>query len=106
MGGRPVALIEAAQALDGPWLPVPLRYQVNDPAAPLPLCWPHFPRMDWTLWFVPLGQTDAVDAMWTTRLLRGIVNGGPDPYPSPSPNPYPSPNPSPNPYPNPNPALT
>lgn len=74
VGGRPVALIEAAEALDGPWLPVPLRYQVNEPSAPLPLCWPHFPRMDWALWFVPLGQTDG---LWITRLLRGIANGDP-----------------------------
>ena len=28
VGGRPVALLEGAMAPDGPWLPIPLRYQV------------------------------------------------------------------------------
>lgn len=73
VGGRPVTLIEAASSMDGPWLPVPLRYQVNDPSAPLPLCFPHFPRMDWTLWFIPLGET----GRWFSRLLCGILNGEP-----------------------------
>lgn len=36
VGGRPVTLIEAASSLDGPWLPVPLRYQVRPKTADLP----------------------------------------------------------------------
>ena len=73
VGGRPVEVIEAAYEMEGPWRYVPLRYQVNDPAAPLPLCVPHFPRMDWTLWFVPLGQ----GGRWVGRLLHGITNAEP-----------------------------
>ena len=73
VGGRPVTLIEAAGSVDGPWLPVPLRYQVNDPSASLPFCFPHFPRMDWTLWFVPLGEAGP----WFPRFLRGILSAEP-----------------------------
>ena len=73
VGGRPVALIEAATSAEGPWRAVPLLYQVSDPGAPLPLCWPHFPRLDWTLWFVPLGES----GRWVGRLLRGILSGDP-----------------------------
>lgn len=73
VGGRPVGVIEGAASPDGPWLPVPLRYQVNDPTATLPLCWPHFPRMDWTLWFAPLGDR----GVWIARLLRGIADDVP-----------------------------
>ena len=52
---------------------VPLRYQVNDPAASLPWCFPHFPRMDWSLWFVPLGDP----GRWLAQLLRGLLSGDP-----------------------------
>ena len=73
VGGRPVTLIEAANTMDGPWVAVPLRYQVNDPAASLPWCFPHFPRMDWSLWFVPLGDP----GRWLAQLLRGLLSGDP-----------------------------
>lgn len=69
VNGRPVAAIEAAQSVDGPWKYVPVLYQINDPSAPLPLCFPHFPRMDWTLWFIPLGETGT----WIARLFHGIT---------------------------------
>ena len=73
VGGRPVTLIEAANTMDGPWVAVPLRYQVNDPAASLPWCFPHFPRMDWSRWFVPLGDP----GRWLAQLLRGLLSGDP-----------------------------
>ena len=73
VNGRPVAAIEAAQSMDGPWLHVPLWYQVNDPTAPLPLCFPHFPRLDWTLWFIPLGES----GVWIARFFNGIVADDP-----------------------------
>jgi hypothetical protein len=69
--GRPVAFIEGAQSMEGPWLPIPFLYQVNDPSAPLPFCFPHFPRLDWTVWFIPLGETGA----WIARLFQGITAG-------------------------------
>lgn len=71
VGGRPVASIEASYSMDGPWTYVPLLYQINDPSKELPFAFPHFPRLDWTLWFVPLGETGA----WIENLLRGIVSG-------------------------------
>lgn len=47
-GVRPALAIEAAHSMEGPWVYVPLLYQVNDPNnAFLPLCFPHFPRLDW-----------------------------------------------------------
>jgi len=69
--GRPVAAIEAASTIEGPWYPIPFLYQVNDPARPLPFCFPHFPRLDWTVWFIPLGQTGS----WIARLFQGITTG-------------------------------
>jgi hypothetical protein len=71
--GRPVASIEGSYFIDGPWTYIPLLYQINDPSSSLPLCFPHFPRLDWTLWFVPLGETGG----WIEHLLRGIVVGDP-----------------------------
>lgn len=73
VNARPVAVIEAAQSLDGPWRYVSLLYQVNDPAASLPLCFPHFPRLDWTLWFIPFGE----QGLWIARFFNGIVNNDP-----------------------------
>ena len=73
VGGRPVAAIEAAQTMDGPWRYVPLLYQVNDPSAPLPLCFPHFPRLDWTLWFIPLGES----GLWIARFFHGVTVNDP-----------------------------
>jgi hypothetical protein len=73
VAGRPVAALEGAYSLDGPWTHIPFLYQINEPSSPLPLCFPHFPRLDWTLWFVPLGET----GKWIQQLLRGIVAGDP-----------------------------
>lgn len=73
VGGRPVAVIEAALSSEGPWHYIPLLYQVNDPTAPLPLCFPHFPRLDWTLWFIPFGE----QGLWIARFFDGIVNNDP-----------------------------
>ena len=64
-------MVEAAYDADGPWSFVPFRFQVNAPYARLPLCVPHFPRMDWTLWFVPLGES----GRWLGRLVYGITAG-------------------------------
>lgn len=69
VGGRPVAAIEAAQSPEGPWAYIPLLYQVNDPLAALPLIFPHFPRVDWTLWFLPAGEGGA----WIARFFNGIT---------------------------------
>lgn len=73
-GSRPVAAIEAANSMDGPWYSIPFLYQINDPVAPLPLCFPHFPRVDWTIWFIPLGET----GVWIARLFQGITVGDPE----------------------------
>jgi hypothetical protein len=73
-GSRSVAAIEAATSMDGPWYSIPFLYQINDPGALLPLCFPHFPRLDWTIWFIPLGET----GVWIARLFQGITVGDPD----------------------------
>jgi len=73
-GSRPTALIEAARSADGPWLTLPFRYQVMDPHMKLPFCFPHFPRLDWTLWFVPLGEK----GRWVSRFINDILQGSPD----------------------------
>lgn len=74
VNGRPVATIEAAQSIDGLWKYVPLLYQVNDPTGPLPLCFPHFPRLDWTLWFIPFGE----QGLWIARFFNGITLNDPN----------------------------
>ena len=73
VGGRPVAVLEGAISADGPWIPIPLLYQVNDPSGPLSFCFPHFPRLDWTLWFVPMGDS----GLWIARLFQGITVADP-----------------------------
>jgi len=50
---------------------LPFLYQVNDPSRPLPFAFPHFPRLDWTIWFIPLGETGS----WIARLFQGITLG-------------------------------
>lgn len=73
VGGRPVAAIEAASSADDPtWVSIPLLYQINDPSSQLPLCFPHFPRLDWTLWFLPLGEPSG---SWIAGLYDGITRG-------------------------------
>lgn len=78
VGGRPTLLIEAAQDVAGPWSPVPFRYQVMDPAGMPALCFPHFPRLDWTHWFTPFGGNDCNLRGWLGALLRGIASGKPE----------------------------
>lgn len=73
VNGRPVAAIEAAESADGPWKYIPLLYQVNEPSASLPFILPHFPRVDWTLWFVPFGEAGA----WIARFFQGITVSDP-----------------------------
>ena len=73
VNGRPVAMIEASNSMEGPWHYVPLLYQVNDPLSSLPLCFPHFPRLDWTLWFIPLGE----QGLWIARFFNGITTNDP-----------------------------
>lgn len=73
VNGRPVATIEASNCMEGPWHYVPLLYQVNDPLSPLPLCFPHFPRLDWTLWFIPSGE----QGLWIARFFNGITTNDP-----------------------------
>jgi hypothetical protein len=73
VGGRPVPVIEGASSAEGPWHPIPLLYQVNDPSGPLPLCFPHFPRVDWTLWFIPTGES----GLWIARFFQGITVSDP-----------------------------
>jgi hypothetical protein len=73
VNGRPVATVQAAAQIDGPWHDIPLLYQVNDPSTPLPLCVPHFPRLDWTLWFIPSGET----GVWIARFFQGLSVGDP-----------------------------
>ena len=71
--GRPVPVIEGATNTDGPWYPIPLLYQVNDPSRPLPVCFPHFPRVDWTLWFIPFGE----GGLWISKFFQGITVSDP-----------------------------
>jgi hypothetical protein len=77
VGGRPVAVIEAATSggdISGAsWNPIPFLYQVNDPSRSLPFCFPHFPRLDWTLWFIPTGES----GLWIARLFQGITSEDP-----------------------------
>ena len=75
VGGRPVSAIETSMASiseASSFFSIPLLYQINDPSAPLPMCFPHFPRLDWTLWFVPLGYPATG---WLTRLFDGVTRG-------------------------------
>lgn len=73
VGGRPVGVIEGATSSEGPWYPIPLLYQVNDPLGSLPVCFPHFPRLDWTLWFIPNGES----GLWIARFFQGITSSDP-----------------------------
>eukprot|EP00929_Paragymnodinium_shiwhaense_P062846 TRINITY_DN31399_c0_g1_i10.p1 TRINITY_DN31399_c0_g1~~TRINITY_DN31399_c0_g1_i10.p1 ORF type:complete len:615 (+),score=48.52 TRINITY_DN31399_c0_g1_i10:317-2161(+) len=74
VGGRPTMLVEAATDPAGPWSIIPFRYQVMEPSKLPPLCFPHFPRMDWTHWFTPFGQSDGDLRGWLGKLLRGFVS--------------------------------
>jgi len=78
VGGRPTAVLEALRDASSPWVTVPFKYQVMDTGSVPPLCFPHFPRLDWTYWFVPLGGSDKDLGGWLGHFLRGISSGDSD----------------------------
>jgi len=74
IGGRPIVALEGAHSASGPWLSLPFRYQTNpEPGTTPSFAFPHFPRLDWTMWFIPLGSEG--NSKWLVRLLKGIVSG-------------------------------
>jgi len=75
IGGRPTILLEASTSREGPWTAVPLRYQPMETDRVPPLCFPHFPRLDWTYWFTSLDTQDGNLRGWLGRFLLGITTG-------------------------------
>merc|ERR1719277_962434 len=75
VGGRPIVALEGAITEHGNWKAIPFKYQTNPSAsASMPsFSFPHFPRLDWTMWFLPLGSDGK--AFWLGRLLRGVCEG-------------------------------
>eukprot|EP00933_Yihiella_yeosuensis_P080666 TRINITY_DN94128_c0_g1_i1.p1 TRINITY_DN94128_c0_g1~~TRINITY_DN94128_c0_g1_i1.p1 ORF type:complete len:242 (-),score=47.48 TRINITY_DN94128_c0_g1_i1:369-1034(-) len=61
--------------LNGPWSTIPFRFQVMEAMKMPPLCFPHFPRLDWTHWFVPLGGSDGDLRGWLGQLIAGLGSG-------------------------------
>lgn len=75
VGGRPTEVLEGALTPSGPWSTVPFRYQVVETTRQPPFCFPHFPRLDWTYWFVPLGSSDGDLQGWLGQFLSQVQMG-------------------------------
>lgn len=69
LAGSRWACIQGATSQDGPWHPISLLYQVNDPTSQLPFCFLLFPRFDWSLWFIPMEER----GLWIVRFLQGLT---------------------------------
>jgi hypothetical protein len=68
---RIVLVIEASR--DGrTWVPLDLRYAPDDPMQAPVFVVPHQPRVDWMLWFVPMGP---VFLDWLERFLTRLMEG-------------------------------
>eukprot|EP00439_Symbiodinium_sp_Y106_P039812 s871_g4.t2 len=75
VGGRPTEVLEGSLSPSGPWATVPFRYQVVETTRQPPFCFPHFPRLDWTYWFVPLGSSDGDLQGWLGQFLSQVQMG-------------------------------
>jgi hypothetical protein len=67
--------VQIDASLDGEhWVPLDFRYAPDDPFERPPFIVPHQPRVDWMLWFVPMGP---VFLDWLTRFGNRILAGDP-----------------------------
>ncbi|MET0100198.1 MAG: lipase maturation factor family protein [Sedimenticola sp.] len=57
------------------WLPYEFRYKPGDPAVLTPVVIPHHPRLDWMIWFVPLGHP--MNYHWFDRFLQQLHANSP-----------------------------
>jgi hypothetical protein len=65
--------VQIAASLDGKnWRPYEFRYLPEDPRRIAPFIVPHHPRLDWTMWFVPVSPF-FLD--WFERFLNRLLEG-------------------------------
>jgi hypothetical protein len=57
------------------WLPYEFRYKPGDPKAAPCWCEPHMPRLDWQMWFLPLGAR--AGERWFDRFLQCLLRNEP-----------------------------
>ena len=57
------------------WRPYRFRYKPDDPAKPLRFIVPHQPRLDWMMWFVPMGHP--VNQRWFAAFLDRLLHNAP-----------------------------
>lgn len=55
------------------WQPLDFKYKPGDPAEAPPLIAPHHPRLDWHMWFVPMGRD--VFVMPYQRFVERLLEG-------------------------------
>ncbi len=63
-------------SLDGiDWKPYEFRYKPGDPQRRPAFIVPHQPRLDWLMWFLPMG--DMVDSRWYAALIERLYENAP-----------------------------
>ena len=68
-------IVEGSQ--DGAtWLPYEFRYKPGDPMRRPPFAIPHQPRLDWMMWFVPMGHPGNLRAF--AGFMASLARGSPD----------------------------
>ena len=69
-----IELIIEGSADGRTWLPYRFRYKPGEPDKPLQVVIPHQPRLDWMIWFVPLGP---VFIDWFESFLARLLENAP-----------------------------
>ncbi|MCW8914242.1 MAG: lipase maturation factor family protein [Magnetovibrio sp.] len=55
------------------WTPLDFKYKPGNPSNPPTLVMPHQPRLDWMMWFVPMGRPEFM--MFYQRFVERILEG-------------------------------
>merc|ERR1719336_3200893 len=77
VGGRPEVVLEAADAVHGPWHEYDFLYKPGNLSVAPKFMLPHQPRLDWQMWFAALGNYQ--HNPWLLHLMYKILDGpGPD----------------------------
>ena len=73
---------------DGQWRPYVFKYKPGDPMRRPQVVIPHQPRLDWAMWFVPLGHP--LHREWFAAFLNRLYEGAPEVTALLETNPYPN----------------
>jgi len=63
------------QGADGDWRPYRFAYKPGDRYSLTPVVIPHQPRLDWMMWFVPMGHP--INMYWFDRFLERLSKNAP-----------------------------